>query len=64
MEQPLLGKWECLDDDCSGSFLINMNKGEGKVLKCPFCGGETELTAHENPNSEKPGLVYGCLYPD
>lgn len=64
MEQPLLEKYECLSDDCFGSFLVNMNKSKMKDLKCPFCGGVAEATAHENPNAKERGLVWGCLYPD
>ncbi|MNP57688.1 hypothetical protein D3C76_1525350 [compost metagenome] len=64
MEHPLLGKWECVDDEqCGGAFLVYLHRGEAKDLKCPFCGGEAELTASENPDAEEPGIVYGCLCP-
>ncbi|MFF2907688.1 hypothetical protein [Paenibacillus sp. NPDC057934] len=63
MEQPLLEKYECLFEECKGSFLVNKDSSQQKDLVCPFCTGVAEATVHENEDSEERGLVYGCLFP-
>ncbi|WP_028590344.1 hypothetical protein [Paenibacillus massiliensis] len=62
MEQPLLEKYECIKEECNGSFLANIQKSKGADLICPFCDSAAEAVANENPEAER-GLVQGCLYP-
>lgn len=62
MGQPLLEKYECINKECGGSFLTNINKSKGTDLICPFCNSDAEAVANENPEAER-GMVYGCLYP-
>ncbi|TKH42080.1 hypothetical protein C1I60_22550 [Paenibacillus terrae] len=62
MNQPLLEKYKCIKQECDSSFLVNIEKSQGKDLICPYCESTAEAVANENPDSER-GLVQGCLYP-
>jgi hypothetical protein len=64
MTQPLLEKYECMGEECTGSFLVNKDRANEEELICPFCGSFAEATVHENPDAKERGVVYGCLYPD
>lgn len=61
----LLEKWECTEEDCSGSFLVDIQKADGKILSCPFCGSESELTVIQDPGpiTDIETQLSGCLYP-
>ena len=64
MEQ-VLEKWECLNDDCNSSFLVDRLSAVDKVLTCPFCKGECEAVAHSSPITDLVIMdqLNGCLYP-
>jgi hypothetical protein len=61
----LLEKWECQENDCNGSFLVDKESADGKTLCCPFCGSKAEATANQNPDSKVDieTQLNGCLYP-
>ena len=60
----LLEKWECLNDSCGHSFLVDKQAAKGKKhLTCPFCGQKTEAVAHQNPDADLETQLNGCLYP-
>ncbi|MFP3390629.1 hypothetical protein [Brevibacillus sp. SIMBA_040] len=59
----LLEKWECLNDSCGHSFLVDKGTAKGKSLSCPFCEQSSEAVAHQNPDADLETQLEGCLYP-
>lgn len=59
--QEVLEKWECTSHQ--HSFLVSKDRAKGKTLNCPYCLGDAESVAEQDPASSIEDQLDGCLFP-